>query len=177
MRSRSGSRKRKDVLTSTQRSYCMSRIRSKDTKIELTVRSALHKKGFRFRKHKTGLPGKPDIVFGKAKVIVFIDGEFWHGRNFKVLSTRLSPFWKQKIAGNIKRDQRNFRKLRRQGWRVIRIWENQVEASLDSVIKKIELAVTSGQPNPKNARSARRTAGTNASKPALKSNQTHVRGT
>ena len=71
-----------DNLTPTQRSYCMSRVKGKDTSIERLVRSELHKRGFRFRKHVKTLPGKPDIVFPKAKVAVFVDGDFWHGYDF-----------------------------------------------------------------------------------------------
>ena len=72
-----------DTLTKEQRSYCMSRIRSKDTKIEILLRKALFKKGFRYRINYKKLPGSPDIVFVKSKVAVFIDGDFWHGRDFQ----------------------------------------------------------------------------------------------
>lgn len=132
--------KRKDVLTPKQRSYCMSQVKSKDTKIELIVRSALFAKGYRFRKHVSALPGKPDIVFVKQNVAVFIDGDFWHGKNFSEWSSKMSPFWKKKIEGNILRDKRNRRKLKALGWKVIRIWESNIKSSLSKEISKIEKA-------------------------------------
>jgi len=85
----------------------MSRIKGKDTRPEMKVRSALHKKGLRFRKHVKDLPGKPDIVFPKDKVAVFIDGDFWHGYRFPAWEDKVSDFWKKKITGNRKRDARN----------------------------------------------------------------------
>ena len=71
-----------DNLTPEQRSYCMSRIKAKDTGLEVKVRSALHKKGLRFRKNVKELPGTPDIVFKKAQIAIFVDGDFWHGYRF-----------------------------------------------------------------------------------------------
>ncbi len=72
-----------DKLTPEQRSFSMSRIKGKDTGLELRVRSALHKRGLRFRKHVRELPGKPDVVFRKTRVVVFVDGDFWHGYRFR----------------------------------------------------------------------------------------------
>ena len=83
-----------DNLTPAQRSYCMSRIKGKDTGLELRVRSELHKRGLRFRKHLKELPGKPDIVFTRAKVVVFIDGDFWHGYRFAT--------WEHKVDSLVK---------------------------------------------------------------------------
>lgn len=127
-----------DVLTPEQRSYCMSRIRGKDTRPELLVRSGLHRRGFRFRKHVRGLPGTPDVVMVSRKLIVFIDGDFWHGRRFGTWKHKLNKFWRTKIQTNIQRDKRNFGRLRRAGWTVIRVWESQVESDLDAVLNKIE---------------------------------------
>jgi DNA mismatch endonuclease (patch repair protein) len=126
-----------DVLSKSQRSYCMSQIRSKDTSIEVLVRSRLHRKGLRFRKHLLGLPGRPDIVFKSARLVVFIDGDFWHGYRFSKWKEKLSPKWRAKIELNKKRDARVHRRLRRQGWRVIRVWENQVKSDLEQVVEKI----------------------------------------
>ena len=78
-----------DKLTVQQRSYCMSRVKGKDTSLERVVRSALQKRGLRFRKHIARLPGKPDIIFPKEKIAVFVDGDFWHGYRF--------PQWKDKL--------------------------------------------------------------------------------
>jgi len=75
------------------------------------VRSELHKRGLRFRKHVKDLPGKPDVVFPTVKVAVFIDGDFWHGYKFPSWEHKVSDFWKQKINKNRERDRRNHRKL------------------------------------------------------------------
>lgn len=131
-----------DNLTPIQRSYCMSRIKGKDTKLEVRVRSELHKRGFRFRKHVKILPGKPDIVFNRSKVAVFIDGDFWHGYRFPSWEHKVSNFWKEKIAKNRKRDQNNYRKLRSMGWKVIRIWQHDVEKDIDFCIGKIVSSIT-----------------------------------
>jgi len=130
-----------DVLTPSQRSYCMSRVKGKDTGLERLVRSELHKRGYRFRKHVKNLPGKPDIVFVKKKVAVFLDGDFWHGFRFPQWERTLSKFWRKKIGETRKRDQRNFAKLRRMGWRVIRIWEHTIEKDLDGVVRRIAKSV------------------------------------
>jgi len=126
-----------DNLTKEQRSHCMSRIKGKDTGIEKLVRSELHKRGLRFRKHVASLPGKPDIVFRKARVAVFIDGDFWHGFRFPAWRNQLPAFWQKKIAETRKRDQSNFRKLRRMGWQVIRIWQHQLKRCPDRCIERI----------------------------------------
>jgi len=126
-----------DNLTIKQRSYCMSRVKGKDTGLEKVVRSELYKRGLRFRKHKSSLPGKPDIVFIKAKVAVFLDGDFWHGYRFPQWEHKLPKFWKKKIGETRKRDQRHFAKLRRMGWTVIRIWEHSIEKDLAGVIRRI----------------------------------------
>jgi len=126
-----------DNLTKEQRKYCMSQVKGKDTGLEKAVRSKLHKRGLRFRKHMGKLPGKPDIVFVKAKVVVFLDGDFWHGYRFPQWERKLAKFWRKKISETRKRDQRNFAKLRRMGWQVVRIWEHSIEKDLDGVVKKI----------------------------------------
>lgn len=126
-----------DNLTPQQRRYCMSRVKGKDTGPERLVRSELHKRGLRFRKHVKELPGKPDIVFTKARVVVFIDGDFWHGYRFPAWEHKLSPFWKNKIAKTRERDRKNFAKLRRMGWHVIRVWEHSIEKDFGGVILKI----------------------------------------
>ncbi len=130
-----------DNLTLEQRSYCMSRVKNRDTNIERLVRSELHRRGQRFRKHAKDLPGKPDLVFRSAKVAVFIDGDFWHGYRFPAWSHKLSEFWQDKIEKNRTRDQRNFRKLRQTGWRVIRLWQHEVENNLKGCVGRIESAL------------------------------------
>jgi len=129
--------KSKDRLTPEQRSYCMSRIKGKDTGLERTVRSGLHSRGLRFRKHVKNLPGRPDIVFSKAKVAVFVDGDFWHGYRFPLWKYNLPIFWQKKIAKNRERDQINHRKLRKMGWTVIRLWQHDIEKDLPKCINRI----------------------------------------
>jgi DNA mismatch endonuclease (patch repair protein) len=130
-----------DNLTNAQRSYCMARIKGKDTGIERLVRSELHRQGLRFRKHVKELPGRPDIVFPKVKVVVFIDGDFWHGYRYPTWEHKVSEFWKRKISKNRARDQRNFRRLRATGWQVIRIWQHDLEHDLGACISRIISAV------------------------------------
>jgi len=126
-----------DNLTKKQRSYCMSRNKGKDTSIELKVRSAIHKRGLRFRKHYKGLPGNPDLVFVKAKVAVFIDGDFWHGYRFPCWKNQLSDFWEKKISKNRERDRRNYNKIRKMGWSIIRVWEHEIKNDFDNCIDHI----------------------------------------
>jgi DNA mismatch endonuclease (patch repair protein) len=133
--------KMSDNLTSGQRSYCMACIKGKDTGLEVRVRSALHKRGFRFRKHVKELPGKPDIAFINAQVAVFLDGDFWHGYRFPTWKKKMSKFWKIKISKNRERDDRNQRKLRKIGWMVIRLWQHEIEKDLEKCIKLIESSV------------------------------------
>ena len=135
-----------DNLTPEQRRLCMSRVRGKDTRIEQLVRSELHKRGLRFRKHVKELPGRPDVVFSSAKVAVFIDGDFWHGYRFGRWREDLSVFWQKKIEGNRSRDKRNFRKLRRMGWRVIRLWQHEIEDKLEKCIERVEGIVRAAYP-------------------------------
>lgn len=130
-----------DNLTPEQRSYCMSRIKGKDTKPEVRVRSALHKKGLRFRKHVKELPGRPDIVFSKARVAVFIDGDFWHGYQYSSWENKVSDFWKQKITKTQERDAENSRKLTEQGWLVIRIWQHEIQKDFESSITRIDSVI------------------------------------
>jgi len=126
-----------DRHTPEQRSYNMSRVKGKDTGLELTIRNELQKRGLTFENNVRDLPGKPDIVFRAEKVTIFLDGDFWHGYRFPVWESTLSTFWKNKISETRKRDQRNFRKLRRMGWKVIRIWQHDVRKDLDSSVAKI----------------------------------------
>lgn len=127
-----------DNLTPEQRRYCMSQVKGTDTSLERVVRSELHRRGWRFRKHVKQLPGKPDIVFPRLRVVVFLDGDFWHGYRFPMWRDSLGESWRKKIAETRERDQRNFRKLRRQGWQVIRIWEHEVKNNCDECIDRIE---------------------------------------
>lgn len=130
-----------DNLTPQQRSFCMSRVRGKDTGIEKALRSELQRRGLRFRKHAAKLPGKPDIVFSRAKVAVFVDGDFWHGFRFPVWRGRVPLFWQIKISKNRERDRRNFRRLRAMGWHVLRLWQHSIEADLDACVERVVEAI------------------------------------
>jgi DNA mismatch endonuclease (patch repair protein) len=132
-----------DNLTREQRSHMMSRVRSKDTRPELIVRKLAHARGLRFRKHCKHLHGCPDLVFARAGVVVFVDGDYWHGWRFPAWRTKLASYWKQKIEGNRRRDRRNFDRLRRGGWVVIRVWEHDVERDAARCVDRIETAVRS----------------------------------
>ena len=127
-----------DNLTARQRSLCMSRVRNRDTDLESLVRSALFKRGWRFQKHVSSLPGTPDIVFVRQHLVVFVDGDFWHGYRFPIWKETLSPFWVEKIQKNRNRDRKNFSKLRRQGWRVVRIWQHEIKRNLNGIIERLE---------------------------------------
>jgi DNA mismatch endonuclease (patch repair protein) len=114
-----------DVHTLEQRTYNMSRIKSKNTRPELEIRKLLYKRGFRYRLHRKELPGKPDLVFPKHKAVIFINGCFWHHhdcRLFKIPETR-KAWWEKKLTKNKKRDKKNLSHLLHNGWRVMVIWE------------------------------------------------------
>lgn len=115
----------------------MSRVKSTNNDLEMRVRAALHRRGFRFRTHVRSLPGRPDIVLARYRIAVFVDGDFWHGFNFPRWRHKMAQFWQTKIATNRARDARNFRKLRRGDWLVIRIWQHQLKADFDSCIDRI----------------------------------------
>jgi len=119
-----------DFLTVTQRSQLMARVRSKDTKPELVVRSLLHRMGYRFRLHGKALPGKPDIVLPKYRKAVFVHGCFWHRhgvcRPLSLPATN-TEFWAEKFAANVTRDRRKLRALRNAGWGVLVVWECQLK--------------------------------------------------
>lgn len=119
-----------DHLTKEKRSWNMSRIRSKDTKPEMIVRSLLHRMGYRFRLHRKDLPGKPDIVLPKYKTVIFVHGCFWH-RHKKCNSAKLpssnKSYWIPKLNRNIERDKKNKDELRELGWKIIIIWECEIK--------------------------------------------------
>ena len=120
-----------DVHEPEIRSYNMSRIRSKDTKPEMQVRKFLFANGFRYRLHTNKLPGKPDIVLRKLMKAVFVHGCFWHGHegcNYFVVPKTRTSWWLNKINGNKRRDANNLESLKRQGWKIIVIFECDLKA-------------------------------------------------
>lgn len=133
-----------DRLTEEQRRKCMSHIRSKDTKIEVSLRKALWHKGYRYRKNYKNLPGKPDIALTKYKIAVFCDSEFFHGKDWEesllpqIRRGSNSEFWEKKITANMDRDSEVNRKLESMGWIVIRFWGKDIKKNLDVCVKTIE---------------------------------------
>ena len=127
-----------DVLTTEQRKYNMSRIRGKDTRPELILRKILYAKGIRGYRIHYRLPGKPDIVFVKKKIVIFIDGCFWHKCPicFKEPETR-KEFWMKKIKENVRRDEENLKKLSSDGWTVLRFWEHEIRKEPENVTEKV----------------------------------------
>lgn len=131
-----------DVFSKKKRSEIMSRIRGKNTKAELLFRKALsavvYPKGFRYRLHYKKIIGRPDIVFVKQKIAIFIDGDFWHGRGFSRGKSKLpKKYWIPKIKENIRRDRRVNRILKKEGWKVIRIWESDMKKKMVKYIKRV----------------------------------------
>ena len=115
-----------DVHTRAQRSRNMAAIKCKDTSPEIAVRSILHRLGYRFRLHKTDLPGRPDIVLASRHKVILVHGCFWHChtcRFGRVKPATNATFWSVKRQGNQERDRRNLRRLRKLGWRPLVIWE------------------------------------------------------
>lgn len=132
-----------DKLTAAARSWNMSRIRSKDTGPELTVRRFLHRAGLRFRLHRSDLPGKPDLVFAKRRICLFVHGCFWHGCPHCIDGTRKVKsntfYWSEKISNNRARDERHRAALTAAGWDVLVIWECEVgdEQKLSALANRI----------------------------------------
>ncbi len=119
-----------DVFSKRKRSQVMGRIRSKDTKPEIALRRVLHAAGYRFRVHVTSLPGKPDIVLPKYKTAIQVRGCFWHGHTCidgHIPKSRRS-YWEPKLRSNKRRDARNDRMLRQDGWAVLNVWECRVQS-------------------------------------------------
>lgn len=123
----------------------MSRVRSKDTKPELALRSALHGRGLRYRLHARDVPGRPDLVIRSKRVAIFVDGDFWHGNAWRVrglprledqFPTR-TEWWVAKITRNMERDREVSAALEAAGWRVIRIWESDVLADPQAAAERV----------------------------------------
>lgn len=129
----------------------MSAVKSKNTRPELALRRALWSRGLRYRVNMKSLPGKPDVAFTRAKIVVFCDGDFWHGHNWvirglpslEVELERYTQFWRDKILGNIRRDKENTACLEADGWTVIRIWESDIKTDVSKCADIVEKAYKS----------------------------------
>ena len=129
-----------DICSPAKRSEVMSRIRGRDTKPELIVRSLLHRSGVRYSLQRKDLPGRPDIVMPRHGVAVFVHGCFWHrhrGCPVATMPKSRVAFWEEKFARNVARDRRTLRTLRALGWKVIVVWECQVLKNPFAVLRRI----------------------------------------
>lgn len=132
-----------DTITPEQRRKNIQNIQSKDTRIEVVLRTALWHKGIRYRKNYSKIPRNPDIAITKYRIAVFCDGEFFHGKGWEVLKPRLEnsnnrEFWIDKISRNIKRDDDINKQLMFLGWTVIRFWGKDIIKNTDNCVKVIE---------------------------------------
>ncbi len=123
--------------------YNMSHIKGKDTSIEVALRKALWAKGYRFRKNYSKLPGRPDIVLTRYRIAIFCDSEFFHGKDWSSLRTKLEKgknpdYWIKKIERNMERDLEKDKLLRAQGWSVIHFWGNEIKKDVDGCVSVIE---------------------------------------
>ena len=124
-----------DIFSKKKRSWIMSRIRSKNTSIDRKMRDMLSEAGARFEMYPD-LFGSPDFQVGK-RVLVFCDGDFWHGYRYAEKKRPAKKYWREKIEGNMRRDRKVSRKLRRDGWSVLRIWEHDIKKKPEKCMQKI----------------------------------------
>ena len=120
----------------------MRSVKSRDTGVELALRRAMFAAGLRgWRCHRQDLPGKPDVVFSRSRVAVFVDGAFWHGHPDKYWPGRSGPYWDRKIARNMERDRRVNQALTEQGWTVVRLWDFEVEKEPAQAVSRVIAAL------------------------------------
>ncbi len=135
-----------DIFDQGKRKEIMRKVRNKNTDIEMIIRKLLYAEGYRFR-IKNNIFGKPDIVFTKYNVAIFCDGDFWHGKNYQEEKSGYKKFWKDKIAKNIKRDKVVGKTLRKEGWKVIRLWKTDILKHPEKCITKILIHIERKQVN------------------------------
>lgn len=144
------SRRDKAVVSRT-----MTAVKGENTAPEILLRKTLWRMGLRYRLHVKNLPGKPDIVFAKSKVAVFVDGDFWHGRQWRLRGYKNmesqfdgvsnKPYWVEKIKRNMARDRKVNVQLRKLGWRVVRIWQSEMKKGVEKTAGKVEGIVKSNR--------------------------------
>jgi len=125
-----------DIFTPKKRSWVMSRIRAKNTKIDLRMKKILSEKKIKFEMYPK-MFGNPDFIIKRKKIAIFCDGDFWHGYRYDEKKKPGKMFWRDKIEGNIARDRRVSRKLRREGWSVLRFWEHDIERKPEKCRRRI----------------------------------------
>lgn len=126
-------------MTPEQRSRAMKHVALRNGPLEKVVQGRLRAMGVKYRRHGRSLPGSPDIVLAKQRIVIFVEGDFWHGWRLPAWEHKLSTWWRNKLRANRARDQRNCRRLRASGWKVFRLWEHQVKdrARLTHILRKI----------------------------------------
>ena len=133
-----------DHLDKQTRSWNMSRIRSRDTSPEITVRKMLHRLGYRFRLHVRSLPGTPDIVLPKYRTVIFVNGCFWHRhqgcRRCTMPSTRVE-YWKKKFERNVEKDKMNLQAVKKLGWNPVVVWECEIR-DMEKLESKLTMSPT-----------------------------------
>lgn len=127
-----------DIMSKEKRSRLMSRIKASGTGIERAMLKGLRNRKIRGFKYLPKMFGKPDFCFPDKRLVVFCDGDFWHGYDFRRIRKKLAPFWATKIARNVKRDRLVRGRLERQGWGVVRFWEHDIEKNLNKCLNIIE---------------------------------------
>jgi DNA mismatch endonuclease (patch repair protein) len=132
-----------DIFTPEKRSWVMSRIRGKNTKIDLAMRSILAEMKVKFEMYPK-IPGNPDFVITRKKIAIFCDGDFWHGYRYEEKKKPSKKFWRDKIERNMTRDRLVSARLRREGWSVLRFWEHDIESKPEKCRKRIERKMWSG---------------------------------
>lgn len=130
-----------DIFTTAKRSQIMSKIKSKNTSPERMMAKTLRENGFRNFTKGDKIFGKPDFIFGRDRVALFVDGGFWHGHSYNKIKDKLPPFWRKKIAGNIKRDKLVNARLKKEGWKVIRIWDYAIRKNPQKCMRMISVGI------------------------------------
>lgn len=133
--------KHRKLNTTPEISKRMSIVKLKRNKVETKLAKALWHKGYRYRLNYKKLPGSPDIVITKYYIAIFVDGEFWHGKNFEEMQSKLKnnrEYWIEKIKENINRDKTNDELLRKEGWIAVHFWSKDVEKNIDDCVREIE---------------------------------------
>ena len=129
-----------DVFSKSKRSAVMRAIKGKNSKIEVLLRKALWKKGFRYRLNSPRYFGTPDIVLKKYRTVIFVDSCFWHGcaRHFRLPAVRVA-FWRDKIQANRARDRKVTLAYRRRGWTIFRFWEHDIKRDINKLVERLEV--------------------------------------
>jgi DNA mismatch endonuclease, patch repair protein len=128
-----------DRISPETRSFIMSQIKGKDTAIELLVFKYLTREGIYFQKHYKGVLGNPDIALPRKKKAVFIDGEFWHGKYYAKRKKNLPGYWVAKIKRNMDRDKKYNTELKKLGWNILRVWEDDIIKNPEKYLTKIKI--------------------------------------